>query len=82
MRLRIGETWLGEFEAEGECEQFIVDGLASIDEPLAVDEVVIPNDGDSIIEGRIKMPFTGNTYNDELTLRELNERYDRAGSPP
>lgn len=75
MKLEIGEKWNN--EGEKYVEELTVEGLQSIDEPIAKGETVLPKDGDSVIEVRIINNISGKFFTTTVTLRELVDRFEK-----
>lgn len=75
MKLTIGETW--HREREEYVEELRVDGLQSIEGPIPDGEDVVPIDGDSIIEVRMINNISAEFFTTEMTLRQLNNQWER-----
>lgn len=69
MILTIGEKY--HREGNGYTEELTVTGLDSIDDPLDQGEIVVPENGDSLIEARVINDITANHFTTTVKLRDL-----------
>jgi hypothetical protein len=67
--LTIGEKY--HREGNGYTEELTVTGLDSIDDPLDQGEIVVPENGDSLIEARVINDITANHFTTTVKLRDL-----------
>lgn len=75
MKLEIGEAW--HRDREEYVEELKVDGLQAIEGPIPDGEVVVPKDGDSIIEVRVINSISAEWFTTKMTLRQLNDKWER-----
>jgi len=75
MKLTIGDKYHN--EQEQYVEEVEIIGLESIDENIPKGEVVVPKDGDSVIEVRCINNITGDFFPTRLTLRDLHNRFEQ-----
>jgi hypothetical protein len=75
MKLTIGETW--HKEREEYVEELKVDGIQAIEAPIPDGDVVVPKDGDSIIEVRVINNISAEWFTTKMTLRQLNDNWEQ-----
>ena len=79
MKLTIGEKW--HKERDEYTEELTVEGLDSIDTPIAKGEVVLPENGESLIEIRIVNDITAKFFTTEIRLKHLVQDWERGEAP-
>lgn len=79
MKLTIGEKWYK--ERDEYTEELTVEGLDAIDTPIAKGEVVLPENGDSLIEVRIINDITAKFFTTEIRLKNLVQNWERGEAP-
>lgn len=79
MKLTVGEKW--HKERDEYTEELTVEGLDSIDGPMANGKMVLPENGDSLIEVRIINDITAKFFVTEIRLKNLVQNWERGEAP-